>query len=306
MQESASWLPPWIKAIEAALTANPALETWAGHFHHRLPEFEELLQHWPRKRVRAALELGCGNGLAAVFFSPLADKIVASDLPTTDHQAHSIGLEFAKSFIQQMKIDHAEVLGCSAEKIPVPDRSFDLVYGIYCLEHIPDREAALRETKRVLEKGGEAIFTVPGAAWALFYPFGFYKELLQRIVGRVKKKLCRAPATAAPSLETDSASPKVTDASSFFRHYPHFPFPEPHGAHVSWPSELRYYRLSHWEELLRGCGFGEISAEPIAFLPKWVKIFLPEGWQTKLEERLKNSRRLRPFAQFYCLRARVS
>jgi len=131
MQVAASW----IEAIESALANNPSLETWKGHFRHRLPEFEELLQYWPRKRVHNALEIGCGNGLAAVYFSPLADKIVASDLAQVDSQAHSIGLHFAQTFFTQMKITNAEILGCSAEKIPLPSASFDLIYGIYCLEH---------------------------------------------------------------------------------------------------------------------------------------------------------------------------
>lgn len=301
MQVEASWK----EAIEAALAGNPSLETWKGHFRHRLPEFEELLEHWPRKRVGAALEIGCGNGLAAVYFSPLVGRIVASDLAEVDHQAHSIGLDFARNFFAQMKLTNAEVLGCSAEKIPLPDSSFDLVYGIYCLEHIPDRPAALRETRRVLRSGGEALFTVPGAAWAVFFPLGFYNELFLRILGRLKAKFFPTPNNSAggPAGAAGSA-PKVTGASSFFKYYPHFPFPEPHGAHSSWPAELRFYRSRNWEALLRAAGFSSVEVVPITFVPKVARAILPGPLCHAIEKNLKGKTWAAPFAQFFCLRAR--
>lgn len=302
MQVAASWR----EAIEAALTGNPSLETWQGHFRHRLPEFEELLQYWPRKRVDSALEIGCGNGLAAVYFSPLVGKIVASDLAEVDHQAHSIGLEFAKKFFREMKLENAEVLGCSAEKIPLANRSFDLVYGIYCLEHIPDRAAALKETMRVLRPGGEALFTVPGAAWALVFPLGFYHELAQRILKRIYSKVFRAAGSGGTGNQGAPApAAKVTGASSFFKHYPHFPFPEPHGTHSSWPAEISFYRRSNWERLVREAGFSRVEIQPISFVPKMVRAVLPATATAKLESWLKRSPAALPFAQFFCIRARV-
>lgn len=41
------------------------------------------------------------------------------------------------------------------------DESFDHVMSYECLEHIPDFVMALRETYRVLKKGGKFVFTVP-------------------------------------------------------------------------------------------------------------------------------------------------
>jgi|GEM_PF-4557486 len=301
MQVAASWR----EAIESTLARNPSLETWSGHFKHRLPELEEILLYWPRNRVNSALEIGCGNGLAATYFSPLVGKIVASDLAQIDSQAHSIGLEQARAFFAEMKLSNAEVLGCSAEKIPLPDQSFDLVYGIYCLEHIPDRHAALKETRRVLRSGGEALFTVPGAAWAFFFPFGFYTELFQRIGARLKAKFSPSDSSGGNprAASGESQAAKVTGAATFFRYYPHFPFPEPHGHHSSWPAELRYYRISQWERLVRNAGFCEVEIEPLCFLPKFAKVLLPKSLQGRIEKTLKAKPALKPYAQFYCIRA---
>ena len=45
--------------------------------------------------------------------------------------------------------------------IQYPDASFDLVYCSHVLEHVPDDRRALREFRRVLSVGGEAILLVP-------------------------------------------------------------------------------------------------------------------------------------------------
>lgn len=303
MPESARTRVPaaWKTAIEETLAKNPNLETWHGHFKHRLPELEEIEAHWPSRPVRDALEIGCGNGMAAVYFSGVVEKIVASDLPSVDPQAHAIGLEFARSFILLMGINNVDILGCSAENIPRGNDSFDLVYGIYCLEHIPDRAAAIKEVGRVLRNGGEALFTVPGSAWAILGPIGFYRELAGRILKRLRKKLIPGPLDLAPS----QSPAKVVSASSFFRHYPHFPFPEPHGHYSSWPEEVCQYRASNWKKLVEGAGLTNVEVIPLSFVPPLLRPLLPAKLHAWIEARLKNHEAMKRFAQFYCIRAKA-
>lgn len=50
----------------------------------------------------------------------------------------------------------------SAEEMPLPDSSFDVVLCQMGLQFVPDRAAALREMHRTLKPGGRLVLNVPG------------------------------------------------------------------------------------------------------------------------------------------------
>jgi ubiquinone/menaquinone biosynthesis C-methylase UbiE len=56
----------------------------------------------------------------------------------------------------------------SAESMPLPDDSFDVVLCQMGLQFVPKKLAALREMRRVLHAGGRAIVTVPGPKPPMF------------------------------------------------------------------------------------------------------------------------------------------
>jgi ubiquinone/menaquinone biosynthesis C-methylase UbiE len=56
----------------------------------------------------------------------------------------------------------------SAESMPLPDRSFDVVLCQMGLQFMPNKPAAVTEMHRVLTPGGRALVTVPGPEPDLF------------------------------------------------------------------------------------------------------------------------------------------
>lgn len=50
---------------------------------------------------------------------------------------------------------------CDIRKIKFPDNSFDFVYSMGTIEHMPDHDKAVAELARVLKPGGTAIIGVP-------------------------------------------------------------------------------------------------------------------------------------------------
>jgi ubiquinone/menaquinone biosynthesis C-methylase UbiE len=57
-----------------------------------------------------------------------------------------------------------ELVGLSAEALPIADASFDTVVCTYTLCTIPDPVTALREMRRVLVPGGRLLFSEHGRA----------------------------------------------------------------------------------------------------------------------------------------------
>ncbi len=101
---------------------------------------------------KSLLDLGCGAGETSVYFALQGAEVTAIDLSPEMVAVgrrlaarHGVGIEFATG---------------TAEKLPFPDRSFDLVFGNGVLHHV-ELIAALAEVRRVLKPGGRCAFIEP-------------------------------------------------------------------------------------------------------------------------------------------------
>ena len=101
------------------------------------------------------LDLGCGNGTTAIWLSE-------------DQNCHVTGVDLSGVRVQNAK-DKRAALGqaaqerlafekASATELPFAEGTFSHLWSQAVIYHVPDKESALSEAYRVLEKGGIMVF----------------------------------------------------------------------------------------------------------------------------------------------------
>ena len=121
-----------------------------------------------------ALDVACGTGVVA----RLAAERVGAAGTVAGLDVNPGMLAVARSATPPgVSIEWHEA---SAEAMPLPEASFDVVLCQMGLQFMPDQRAALREMRRVLVPGGRLILNVPGPVPR---PFAILAEALERHVG---------------------------------------------------------------------------------------------------------------------------
>lgn len=131
----------------------PTLLDWACSMKPIQAQRAQLL---PRAQGRV-MEVGVGTGLNLPFYDARRVRRLVGVDPGL--QMHPLALRRSRAAGLPL-----ELMGLSAEKLPVEDASFDTVVSTYTLCTIPDPVAALREMRRVLAPGGRLLFCEHGLA----------------------------------------------------------------------------------------------------------------------------------------------
>ncbi len=103
------------------------------------------------------LEIGIGTGLNLPFYD--TGRVVELVGVEPSLRMHRLALK--RSRAARLPV---EMVGITAEKLPLVDAAFDTVVSTYTLCTIPDPVAALREVRRVLRPGGRLLFSEHGRA----------------------------------------------------------------------------------------------------------------------------------------------
>jgi ubiquinone/menaquinone biosynthesis C-methylase UbiE len=112
------------------------------------------------------LDVACGTGVVTRL---AAQKVSASgSVAGLDVNAGMLAVARAAT-PPGMTIDWHEA---SAEAMPLPDASFDVVLCQMGLQFMPDKRAALSEMQRVLAPGGRLVLNMPGPTPPGFETFG--------------------------------------------------------------------------------------------------------------------------------------
>ncbi|EWT01741.1 transcriptional regulator [Intrasporangium oryzae NRRL B-24470] len=93
-------------------------------------------------RPNRVLEIGCGTGHFA--------RSVLDAIPQVDYLATDV----SEAMVEATRALGVRAVQASAESLPFPGTSFDVVVAAWMLYHVPDLAQTLREVRRVLRPGG--------------------------------------------------------------------------------------------------------------------------------------------------------
>lgn len=113
-----------------------------------LDQLEQLLQDHAQARL---LDLGCGGGHVSYRASPCVASVTACDV--TPSMLEAVARTAAERGLANIAVEQAP-----AERLPFADDTFDVVVSRYSTHHWHDRDAGLREARRVLKADGLAVF----------------------------------------------------------------------------------------------------------------------------------------------------
>lgn len=132
-----------------------------GYVHGYATKEQERLvrqaEHWRRRLIRDGtqlepgtrlLEVGCGVG---AVLAVLGQEFPGVELFGVDLEPKQV--ESARAHLERCGV-RATLLQADASRLPFEDASFDHIWMMWFLEHVPDPLAALREARRVLVPGG--------------------------------------------------------------------------------------------------------------------------------------------------------
>jgi arsenite methyltransferase len=136
-------------ASPAAVAAYDELPLWSAMFGSL------LLSEVPLANVSTALDLRCGTGFPLI---ELAERLGArSHVHGVD--PWSAALERARTKIAVRSTPNVTLHEGSATGLPFPDATFDLIVSNLGLNNFDDREAAMREARRVARDGAVLALT---------------------------------------------------------------------------------------------------------------------------------------------------
>ncbi len=160
--------------------------------------FALALAALPNGRIPRLLEIGYGSGIFMPELARRADRLDGID---PHPHAAAVGAALARAGVA------ATLASGTAEALPYPDATFDVVLAVSSFEFIPDPVRAAREIARVLTPGGTAIVVTPGTSPLLDLALRIvtgesaqadYDDRRARVVPALEAALSRAGKRAFP------------------------------------------------------------------------------------------------------------
>jgi ubiquinone/menaquinone biosynthesis C-methylase UbiE len=133
------------------------------------------------------LDVGCGTGRWTKYVAKYANTVNAID--------PSSAIETAATLLA--KCDNVTLSQTSVDNLPFPDESFDFIFSLGVLHHIPDTELALKQCVDKLKRGGYFLtylyydFDNRGAFFkAIFFLSDIFRRFISRLPKQIKNIIC--------------------------------------------------------------------------------------------------------------------
>ena len=131
--------------------------------------------------------MGCGSGRWTLYAAKRFESVEAIDPSNAVIVAHQ----------STKAIEHVRITKAGVDQIPFPDESFDFVFSLGVLHHIPDTKAALIKAVKKVKKGGHFLVYLyysldnRGVLFkSLFWASNIFRWTISKLPSFIKKIVC--------------------------------------------------------------------------------------------------------------------
>ena len=150
-------------------------------------QYFDIVSHDILNKDTIALDAGCGSGRWSRFIAPKVKFIEAIDPSKSIFYAKNNNFD-----TRNIRFSHAGI-----ENIPFKNESFDFIFSLGVLHHIPNTEKALLELFKKLKKGGSILlylyYSLDNRSTfykLLFKPINFLRKIISKLPKIIKFLIC--------------------------------------------------------------------------------------------------------------------
>lgn len=128
----------------------------SGYYYRRFDQALAAAELAPSHRT---LLVGAGTGTFALSVAGLGAELYVTDVQKEAELFSTARRLFAAA--AHLTTSEPTYVAADGTSLPLDSGSFDRVFALDVLEHVPDEDAALREIERVLRPAGRAVLSLP-------------------------------------------------------------------------------------------------------------------------------------------------